>query len=33
LTEVLSYFAYFVAIFVGLRLSERSAGAAIQTQA
>ncbi|MBN1450611.1 MAG: FTR1 family protein [Anaerolineales bacterium] len=33
LTEVLSYFAYFAAIFVGLRLSERSAGTAIQTQA
>ena len=33
LTEALSYFAYFAAIFVGLRLSERNAETAIQTQA
>ena len=33
LTEVLSYFAYFAAIFVGLRLSERNARTAIRTQA
>lgn len=32
LTEVLSYFAYFAAIIVGLRLSGRRAGAAIQPQ-
>ena len=32
LTEVLSYFAYFAAILVGLRLSERSVETAIQTQ-
>lgn len=33
LTEVLAYFAYFVAIFFGLRLSERRMGAAVQPQA
>jgi len=33
LTEVLSYFAYFVAIFSGLRLSDRKAETAIQPQA
>jgi high-affinity iron transporter len=33
LTEVLSYFAYFVTIFFGLRLADRRARAAIQPQA
>lgn len=33
LTEVLSYFAYFVAIFFGLRLSVRRTGTAAQSQA
>jgi len=33
LTEVLAYFAYFVAIFLGLRLSQRRAAAAVQSQA
>jgi high-affinity iron transporter len=33
LTEVLAYLAYFVAIFVGLRLSDRKARAAVQPQA
>ena len=33
LTEVLAYFAYFVAIFFGLRLSERRMEAAVQPQA
>ena len=33
LTEVLSYFAYFVAIFFGLRLANRKAQTAVQTQA
>lgn len=33
LTEILSYFAYFAVIFVGLRLSKRRTGTAIQTQA
>ena len=33
LTEVLAYFAYFVAIFFSLRLSERRMGAAVQPQA
>lgn len=33
LTEVLSYFAYFVAIFLGLRLADRRAGATVQPQA
>jgi high-affinity iron transporter len=32
LTEVLAYFSYFVAIFIGLRLSERRAGTAVQPQ-
>ena len=32
LTEVLAYFAYFVAIFFGLRLSERRIEAAVQSQ-
>ena len=32
LTEVLSYFAYFGTIFVGLRMSERNTETAIQTQ-
>lgn len=33
LTEVLAYFTYFVAIFFGLRLSERRANRAVQPQA
>jgi high-affinity iron transporter len=33
LTEVLAYFAYFVAIFFGLRLSDRRTEAAAQSQA
>ncbi len=33
LTEVLAYFAYFAAMFFGLRLSERRTGAAAQSQA
>ena len=33
LTEMLAYYAYLVAIFFGLRLSERLAGAAIQSRA
>ena len=33
LTEVLSYFAYFVTVFIGIRLSERKAEAAVQPQA
>ena len=33
LTEVLAYFTYFVAIFFGLRLSERRERAAVQPQA
>ena len=33
LTEVLAYIAYFVAIFFGLRLSERRTGTAVQPQA
>ena len=32
LTEALSYFAYFAAIFIGLRLSERGTEAAVQPQ-
>lgn len=33
LTEVLSYFTYFVAIFFGLRLADRWAGTTVQPQA
>lgn len=33
LTEVLAYFTYFVAIYFGLRLSDRRAERAVQTQA
>jgi high-affinity iron transporter len=33
LTEVLSYFIYFVAIFFGLRLADRRAGTTVQPQA
>ena len=33
LTEVLSYFLYFIVIFFGLRMSERRAGARVQSQA
>jgi high-affinity iron transporter len=33
LTEVLSYLAYFVAVFIGLRISVRKAEAAVQPQA
>ena len=33
LTEVLSYFTYFVAIFFGLRLADRRSGTTVQPQA
>jgi len=33
LTEVLAYFAYFVAIFFGLRLSDRRTESTVQSQA
>jgi len=33
LTEVLAYFAYFIAIYFGLKLSDREASAAVQPQA